>query len=98
MEFDPTRARRSATDLDALAARLEADLALHVPALTVPAAATDEVSVRAAQTLTGVGASYEEAARAGILEMRKLAATLRSQSSDLVRMDDENAAGFGAAG
>lgn len=97
MEFEPAGARRSATALDALAARLEADLQRQSPALAVAPAGTDEVSVRAAQTLRGVAASYDEAAAAGILEIRKLAAALRSHTDGLVRMDDDNASNFRAA-
>ncbi|MEU2034649.1 PE domain-containing protein [Nocardia amamiensis] len=96
MEFDPIEARRSAADLDALAARLEADLRQSMPALAVEPAGSDEVSGRAAETLRGVSSSYDEAASAGVLEIRKLAAALRSHTELLVRMDDDNAAGFGA--
>ncbi|WP_454198368.1 PE domain-containing protein [Nocardia sp. Marseille-Q1738] len=96
MEFDPAEARKSAADLDALAARLEADLRQSMPALDVEPAGSDEVSGRAAETLRGVASSYDEAASAGVLEIRKLAAALRSHTDLLVRMDDDNAAGFGA--
>ena len=94
MEFDPTQARKSGTDLDALATRLENDLQANLPALTVEHAGMDEVSVRAAETLQGVASSYHEAATQGIHEIRKLAAALRSQTEQLVRMDDDNAVGF----
>ncbi|MEU8896853.1 PE family protein [Nocardia sp. NPDC048505] len=97
MEFDRAGAVKSATALDALADRLEADLKANTPALAVEAAGLDEVSQRAAQTLRGVAASYDEAATAGVLELRKLAASLRSQSQQLVAMDSENSAGFGAS-
>lgn len=96
MEFESTQARKSATALDALAARLEADLRARLPILAVEPAGTDEVSVRAAQSLRTVASSYDEAATAGILEVRKLAATLRSQTDAMDRMDDDNAAGFRA--
>ncbi|HLS76882.1 MAG TPA: PE domain-containing protein [Nocardia sp.] len=98
MEFDPVRAARAAAALDALAARLEQDLTVHGPALSVPAPGMDEVSARVAQTLSTVGADYRAAADAGVLEMRKLAATLRSQSSDMVRMDAGNATELGMPG
>ncbi|MET8650205.1 MULTISPECIES: PE family protein [Nocardia] len=97
MEFDPIRAGQSATDLDALAARLETELRQSLPALLVQPAGLDEVSGRAAATLRDAASSYDEAAVQGIHEIRKLAAALRSQSDLLVRMDDENASGFSAA-
>ncbi|WP_040774466.1 PE family protein [Nocardia pneumoniae] len=97
MEFDPTQARKSAADLDALAARLDSDLRQSLPALAVEPAGLDEVSGRAAETLRGVASSYDEAASAGVLEIRKLAAALRSHTDVLVRMEDDNAAGFGAS-
>jgi len=98
MEFDPARATRAAAALDALAARLEHDLTVNGPALAVPAAGSDEVSLRVAQTLSTVGADYREAADAGVLEMRKLAASLRSQSADMIRMDTGNATELGMPG
>ncbi|MBF6211546.1 PE family protein [Nocardia puris] len=97
MEFDPTRAGQAAAALDALVARLEHDLTVDGPALAVPAPGADEVSLRVAQTLSTVGSSYREAAANGVLEMRKLAATLRSQSADMVGMDAGNADALGAA-
>ena len=98
MEFEPSQARQSATALDALAARLEADLRQHLPALAVDTAGADEVSVRAAQSLRDVASSYDVAATAGVLEVRKLAAALRSHTDVLVRMDDDNATDFGVTG
>ncbi|WP_327112652.1 PE domain-containing protein [Nocardia sp. NBC_01730] len=97
MEFDPIQARKSGTDLDALATRLENDLRAKQPALAVEHAGTDEVSVRAAETLRGVASSYDDAATQGIHEIRKLAAALRSHTDELLRMDDDNAVGFGPA-
>ncbi|GAB2669643.1 PE family protein [Nocardia goodfellowii] len=97
MEFDRVGAVKSATALDALADRLEADLKANTPALAVEAAGLDEVSQRAAETLRGVAASYDEAATAGVLELRKLAAALRSQSQQLLAMDTENVAGLGSS-
>ncbi|MEV4124624.1 PE domain-containing protein [Nocardia sp. NPDC049707] len=97
MEFDPARAHKTATDLDALADRLEADLRANRPALAVESAGLDEVSLRAAETMRAVGSSYDETAVAGILELRKLAAALRSQSQQLLVMDNENADGFRAS-
>lgn len=98
MEFDPTQARDSAVELDALAARLEEDLRVDAADLHVEPAGVDEVSGRAAHTLTDAAASYDEAAVAGILEIRKLAAALRSQTDQMLRMDGDNAGAFGMTG
>lgn len=97
MEFDPVLAVKSATDLDALADRLEGDLVVNGPSLAVEQAGMDEVSQRAAATLRAVASSYQDAASRGILELRKLAAALRAQSGLLRQMDAENATGFTAA-
>jgi hypothetical protein len=97
MEFDPVLAHKTATDLDALADRLEADLRANAPRLAVETAGADEVSVRAAHTLRTVAASFDETAAAGVLELRKLAAALRSQAQRLLVMDIDNADGFKAS-
>lgn len=97
MELEPAEAHRSASALDALADRLETDLRQLVPALAVEPPGIDEVSVRAADTLRGVASSYDDAATAGILEIRKLAAALRSHSDALVRVDEGNATDIMAA-
>ncbi|MBF6272400.1 MULTISPECIES: PE family protein [Nocardia] len=96
MEFDPVVAARTAADLDALADRLEAGLQADTPALSVAAPGIDEVSLRAATTLTEVGASFDSSGNLGVQELRKLAATLRAQSRGLSRMDSDNAADLGA--
>ncbi|MBF6327523.1 PE family protein [Nocardia transvalensis] len=96
MKFDPVRAQESAAGLDALADRLEADLRTHAPALAVAPAGLDEVSRHAADTMRTVASSYDEAATAGVLELRKLAAALRSQSQQLTGMDADNALGLAA--
>ncbi|MEV3964167.1 PE family protein [Nocardia sp. NPDC050193] len=95
MEYDPAQARRTSADLDALAARLEDVLRTELPALVVDPAGADEVSVRAADTLRTVATSYNDAASRGVFEIRKLAAAVRSQSDQVVRMDADNAGGFG---
>ncbi|MEU7631984.1 PE domain-containing protein [Nocardia sp. NPDC049220] len=95
MEFDPIRARKSAADLDALAARLDADLRGSLPALAVESAGLDEVSGRTAETMRDVASSYGESATAGVLEIRKLAAALRSHTDVLLQMEDDSAADFG---
>ncbi|WP_327095470.1 PE family protein [Nocardia vinacea] len=96
--FDPAAARDAATRLDGLAARLEAELREGSPALTVPPAGVDEVSGRAAQTMNDVAASYGQSATAGIVELRKLAATLRAQAAQFGRAENDSVADFGVPG
>ncbi|MFI5717453.1 PE family protein [Nocardia sp. NPDC051750] len=98
MEFDPPQVRRAGTELDDLAARLENALRVNLPAVAVEPAGVDEVSLRAADTLRVVATSYDDATTRGVHEIRKLAATLRSQTDQLVRMDEDNAGRFGTAG
>ncbi|MBH0777585.1 PE family protein [Nocardia bovistercoris] len=93
--FDPVAARQASVRLDALADRLERDLRVDEPALRVAPAGIDEVSVRAAQTMTDVAASFSDSADAGILELRKLAATLRSQSNLFAAAEESSVAEFG---
>ncbi|WP_406236328.1 PE domain-containing protein [Nocardia sp. NBC_01009] len=94
--FDPVAARNAAVRLDGLADRLERDLRSGATSLTIPSAGLDEVSVRAAQTMSDVASSYTESASAGILEIRKLAATLRTQAAQFGRAESDSAADFGA--
>lgn len=97
MEFDPPQVRQAGTELDALAARLEDALRVNLPALAVEPAGMDEVSVRAADTLRAVATSYDDSTTRGVHEIRKLAAALRAQTDQLVRMDEDNAGGFRTA-
>jgi hypothetical protein len=92
--FDPATANEAAGRLDALALRLQQDLQAGRPALTVPAAGNDEVSVRAAGTMNDVAASFSTSADDGVLELQKLAASLRAQVSHFGRAESENAAGI----
>lgn len=96
MRFDPVEAARMATELDALAARLEADMTSHNPALAAAAPGADEVSRQAADTLRAVAQDFGFSAETGVLELRRLAATLRVQSKGLAEMDLGNAADLGA--
>lgn len=97
MEFDPDVAARTAADLDALADRLASGLAADTPVLTVPAPGSDEVSQRAATTLSEVGTSFASSSELGVQELRKLAATVRAQAHGLSGMDAGNAADIGAS-
>ncbi|MQY25011.1 PE domain-containing protein [Nocardia aurantia] len=97
VQFDPAAAANAAAQLDGLAGRLAGDLQNEQMKLTAAPAGADEVSVRAAQTLDAVAESFRNSADAGVLEVRKLAATLRVQSSRLGQLDTDNAADFGGA-
>ncbi|WP_410873851.1 PE family protein [Nocardia sp. A7] len=97
MRFDPVEAVRVAAELDQLAGRLETDLQAHQPALPVAAPGLDEVSQQAAQTLRAVAEDFGFSAGDGVLELRRLAATLRTQARELAAMDQGNAADLGAA-
>ncbi|WP_227998549.1 PE family protein [Nocardia australiensis] len=93
--FDPVAARDAAVRLDGMADRLERELRDSEVSLSVPPAGTDEVSARAAQTMNDVAASYTQSASAGILELRKLAATLRTQVNQFGRSESDSVADFG---
>jgi PE family len=95
--FDPATATDAASRLDALAQRLHDDLQAGQPTLTVVSAGTDEVSMRAAGTMNDVAASFSESAAAGVLELQKLAATLRAQVTHFGRVESGSAAGLEAA-
>ncbi|NKY31768.1 PE family protein [Nocardia speluncae] len=96
MEYDPDRARGAALDLDALADRLDATLRTEWPLLNAPPAGSDEVSVEAAQTLRRVGESYSVSGDLAVVELRKLAATVRAQADGVLAMELSNADGFTA--
>ncbi|WP_019929519.1 PE family protein [Nocardia sp. BMG111209] len=95
VQFDPVAARQAAAQLDGLAGRLAGDLQDERPRLTAAPAGSDEVSVRAAQTLEAVAESFRSSADAGVLEVRKLAATLRVQSDHFGQAEADNSADFG---
>ncbi|MQY19552.1 PE family protein [Nocardia macrotermitis] len=92
--FSPAAATDAAGRLDAVALRLQQDLQDNKLALTVPAAGADEVSVRAADTMNHVAGSFTTSAEASILELQKLAASLRAQVSHFGRVESANAAGI----
>lgn len=95
VRFDAVAARDAATRLDGLADRLEEQLRTGEPSLQVAPAGLDEVSLRAAQTMTGVAISFSESASAGVLELRKLAALLRSQVQEFGRAEADNVESLG---
>ncbi|GAA5081906.1 PE family protein [Nocardia iowensis] len=95
VRFDPAATRDAAMRLDGLAERLENELRAGEVSLKIAPAGADEVSQRAAQTMNEVAASYAESAAAGALELRKLAATFRSQARQFDRAEGDNADSFG---
>ncbi|MEV0293226.1 PE family protein [Nocardia sp. NPDC050710] len=98
VQFDPKAARDAALRLDGLADRLEQGVRDGENPLQVAPAGTDEVSLRAAQTMTDVATSYLAGADSGIHELRKLAAQLRSQVDQFGRAESESVTDFGGAG
>lgn len=92
--FSPAAATDAAGRLDALAQRLQQELQTSKPTLTVPAAGADEVSVRAAHTMNEVGGSFSTSADAGVLELQKMAASLRAQVTHFGRVESENSTGI----
>ncbi|WP_181699428.1 PE family protein [Nocardia sp. GTS18] len=94
IRFDSVAAANAAAQLDALAQRLENDLRLEQHALSPAPAGSDAVSVRAAQTLTTVGESFQRNLIDGVLELRKIAANLRAQSDRVVRNEEISADEF----
>jgi hypothetical protein len=94
--FHPEQVFGSAAALDVLADRIEAQLGASRPALTVPPAARDEVSCRAAQTVNRVSASYDGALTDAVGEIRRLATALRSHAAGVVGLEDDSAASFAA--
>ncbi|MGF6889170.1 hypothetical protein ABIA39_008544 [Nocardia sp. GAS34] len=97
VQFDPVAARNAAVRLDGLADRLEGDLRTNDVALRVAPAGVDEVSARAAGTMNDVAASYSDSASAGVLELHKLAATLRAQADRFGRSEAESVADINGA-
>ncbi|WP_069161894.1 PE domain-containing protein [Nocardia altamirensis] len=95
VRFDADAAKDAALRLDGLADRLESELRSGEVSLRIPAAGVDEVSQRAAQTMNGVATSYTDSAAAGVLELRKLAATLRSQVRQFDRSESASVESFG---
>ncbi|MFI6870175.1 PE domain-containing protein [Nocardia sp. NPDC050406] len=94
VRFDSASALAAAAQLDALADRLAAGVQAEQPKLTLVAAGSDEVSQRATQTLNAVVASFQQSAGGGVDELRKLAATLRTQTDNFAQAEGQSAHGF----
>ncbi|MFF0816273.1 PE family protein [Rhodococcus sp. NPDC003318] len=89
----PDALNAAATQLEALAGRLQATVGANGPALHMAPAGTEEVSVQAAAYFNGVADSFLSAAAAGVAELVDAAAVLRAQAAEYAALDD----GFGAA-
>ncbi|MBF6319879.1 PE family protein [Nocardia cyriacigeorgica] len=94
VQFDAAGAGAAARELDSLADRLEQALTSREAALKVEPAGADEVSRAAAQTMSEVATSFADSTAAGVHELRKLAAVLRSQITEFGRSESDSAAGF----
>ncbi len=89
LNVNPAELFSAAADLDKLADRLETTLGVSDTGLATPAAGRDEVSSTAAASFTAVTERFRSDAGSGVLELRKIAATLRAQATGYVRIDDE---------
>lgn len=94
VRFDPVAANDVATQLDELADRLAGGLQVEQTKLTIMPAGADEVSVRASGTLNAVAVSFQERGGLGVDELRKLAATLRVQSTRFGQAEEYSVADF----
>lgn len=94
VRFDATTALSAAAQLDALADRIESGFNNEQSKLGFVAAGADEVSVRAAETLGAVAASFGVSSGAGVTEVRQLAAALRAQSVAFGQVEEQNSLGF----
>lgn len=94
IEFDSVAADRVARRLNELADRLDHALSLRRQALSPAPAAVDEVSARAAKTFADVGAGFSESYGSGVLELRKLAAHMRSHAQSFRSTDAHSATFF----
>ncbi|MDS1113967.1 PE family protein [Gordonia westfalica] len=94
LRVEPAELISAAGDLDKIAERLELALAGAQGALSVPAQGRDEVSVASAASFTTVAEKFEKDTATGVLELRKIAATLRAQASGLIDSDSAAAAAF----
>ncbi|WP_306360377.1 PE family protein [Nocardia sp. CC227C] len=92
VSFDPVAARDVAAQLDELADRLSAGLLGEQAKLNIMPAGADEVSVRASSTLNAVAATFQERGGLGVDELRKLAATLRAQSTRFSEAEERSVA------
>ncbi|GAB11910.1 hypothetical protein GOARA_091_00280 [Gordonia araii NBRC 100433] len=94
LAVDPQELQAAAHRLDQLAARLHGALETAEHQTKVASAGQDEVSVRAAQTFNTVATSVDTDTGAAVLELRKIAAVLRSQAKTYGNTEDANTQAF----
>ncbi|MRH89371.1 PE domain-containing protein [Nocardia sp. SYP-A9097] len=92
--FDHELARQAAGRLDALADGLESGLRDSSAALSPAAAALDPVSRRTSQSIEEVGVSFRQSYLGGAVELRKIAANLRSHADLHEGADGDAVAAF----
>ncbi|MFC7450496.1 PE family protein [Rhodococcus daqingensis] len=86
----------AATQLEALAARLETTVNVNAPALHVAPAGTEEVSVMVASSFNSVADSFLPSAATGIAELRVAATTLRKHAAEYQNQDHTMSASLNA--
>lgn len=94
LSVDPHELRSAAQRLDVLASRLRGALADAEQPSALPAAGSDEVSVRAARTFTSVARDIDDDGNSAVLELQKIAAVLRAQARAYESAEDSNAVAF----
>jgi hypothetical protein len=77
----------AAAQLEALAERLQATVNSSAPALHMPPAGTEEVSILTASHFNSIADSFLPAAATGIAELWAAAATLRKQAAEYEGLD-----------
>lgn len=87
LTVNTTELADTAKRLDELADHLDAALKAETPHLSPDAVGSDEVSLRAAATLTEVQTHYLTASSEGIAELREIAAALRAGAGNIAEVD-----------
>lgn len=91
IKVDPTALEHAASELDALAARLQSAVSATAAPIRVLPPGTDEVSLLTKSFFDTAAETFSPAAAQGIAELREAAATLRAQAADYRRTDDDTA-------
>lgn len=97
LRFDADAAHAAAVGLETLAQRLVAALRGGERVLAVVPAGRDEVSHRAARTMTAAAGSYVGHADSAVRELRSLAEILRTHAARLADVERDSAAEVGGA-
>ena len=99
IKVDPVALRLAASELDAVAARLQAAVtATALPVRPLPPG-TDEVSLLTDRFFATAADTFGPAAAQGISELHRAAEELRKQAADYLATDDDTAGGLpGLAG